>query len=220
MSERAACSREGGRARPGVEALRGRERPPRQGRGRQGRARGARGRVDCRREGRAARRGRPVGLRQVDDAPHRRRARGRRRRRRAHRRQVDEGRSSAGSRRRDGVPGLRALPADDGAREHRVPAEDAQGPAGRATEARRRGRRDAPARPPDGPAALGAVGRRATARGDGARDRAAPARLPLRRAALEPRRGAPAGPADRDRRRSCASSASRRSTSPTTRSRR
>ena len=46
--------------------------------------------------------------------------------------------AAAGAQRRDGVPGLRALPAHDGAREPRVPARDAR-PAARRDRAARRG---------------------------------------------------------------------------------
>ena len=47
--------------------------------------------------------------------------------------------AAAGPRRRDGLPGLRALPADDRARDPRVPAQDAR--ASRASERDARGRR-------------------------------------------------------------------------------
>ena len=79
---------------------------------------------------------RPVGLRQVDRAAHDRRARGADRGHDHHRRPRRQRRRGQGPRRRDGVPELRALPAHDGAAEHRVPAAVAQGAGGRAGAAR------------------------------------------------------------------------------------
>ena len=54
--------------------------------------------------------------------------------------------AAQGSRHRDGLPELRALPAHDRLRQHRVRAEAAQGPEGRDRAAGQRGRRDHPAR--------------------------------------------------------------------------
>ena len=122
--------------------------------------------------------------------------------------QLDARRASAGSRRRDGVPGLRALPADDAC----ARTSSSRSRCGRRRRAERKKRADEAAemlrsaRSMDR-LARGALGRRAAARGDGPRHRAPSARLPVRRAALEPRRGAAPGPAHRDRRRSSASSA-------------
>ena len=82
---------------------------------------GARHRPRHRRQG-VRRAGRPVGLRQVDDAAHDRRARGDHRRRDRDRRRGRQRRAAEGPRHRDGVPELRALPAHDGVREHVVRA--------------------------------------------------------------------------------------------------
>ena len=68
--------------------------------------------------------------------------------------------------------------------------------------------------------AEGALGRPAAARGDGPCDRAPAVGVPDGRAALQPRRQAARADARRDPASSSATSASRRSTSPTTRSRR
>ena len=51
-----------------------------------------------------------------------------------------DARAAAGPRRGHGLPGLRALPAPHGAREHRLPAQDARRARGRARAPRRRGR--------------------------------------------------------------------------------
>ena len=167
--------------------------------------------------------GRPVGLRQVDRAADARGARGGRRsgrdpdrRPRRHRRRPEE------PRHRDGVPELRALPAHDRRRQHRLPAQDRA----RSPKAEREARRVDDAAEMLGldraprPQARAALGRPAPARRDGPRDRARAAGLPDGRAAVEPRREA----ARRDARRhraSCSGGCRRRpSTSPTTRSRR
>ena len=65
---------------------------------------------------------RPVGLREVDRAADDRRSRDADRRHDPHRRPRRQRRRAEGPRHRDGVPELRALPAHDGAPEHRVPA--------------------------------------------------------------------------------------------------
>ena len=104
-----------------------------------------------------------------------------------------------GSRHRDGVPELRALPAPLRRRQHRVrpaPAEDAEG------SGRRADRLGGEAARPDAvprAQAEGALGRAAPARRDGPRDRARAAGLPHGRAALEPRREAAHPDARRDR---------------------
>ena len=108
-----------------------------------------------------------------------------------HRRARRQRRRGQGPRHRDGVPELRALPAHDGAEEHRVPAAVAQGAVDRerdqlvrdAAESLDLG--DAPR-----PQARAAVGRSTPAGRAGARDRAPPAGVPHGRAALEPRRQA------------------------------
>ena len=111
------------------------------------------------------------------------------------------GRRRAGrARRGDGLPELRPLPAHDRRAEPGVRTEGAGcEPGGRGAPGGRGGRgpgswRVAVAAP--GPALRGT----AAAGGAGARDGAGPRRLPLRRAALEPRRGTAAADARRDRR--------------------
>ena len=81
-------------------------------------------------------------------------------------------------------------------------------------------RADPRPRPVPPPQAAGALRRPAAARRDGSRDRARAGRVPDGRAALEPRRQAARADARRDRGACSATSASRRSTSRTTRSRR
>ena len=162
-----------------------------------------------------------LGLRQVDAPAHDRRARGgdRRAGSRSAARDVTDLRAAA-PRHRDGLPELRALPAHERPQEHRLRAEGAADAQGRGAASRRRGRRAA--RPGDAarPQAGAALGRPAPARGDGPRDRARAEGVPHGRAALEPRREA-AGRDARARSRSCTrGSASRRSTSRTTRPRR
>ena len=97
-----------------------------------------------------------------------------------------------------GVPELRALPAPHRLREHRVPA-----PAGQ--EGQRRGRQageervgDPGARRAPRPQAGQPVRRPAAARRDGAGDRPPGRRVPLRRAAVQPRREAARPDAHRD----------------------
>ena len=163
--------------------------------------------------GRVRRRRRPERMRQVDDAAHRRRSRRARRGHGRHRGAPDERRPAAGPRRRHGLPGLRALPADDGAPDPRVPAQDARAcprriGRARSAEAAALLAHRALARP----APWGALRRRTPARGDGPRDRAQAARLPLRRAALEPRRVACAPTFASRSASSCAASARPRST--------
>ena len=101
-------------------------------------------------------------------------------------------------RRGDGLPGLRALPAHERRQEHRLRPEGAQDAEGRGRRARRRGgahaRHHAAARPLPAPA----LRRPAPARRHRPRHRAQPAGLPVRRAALQPRRPAPRRDARRD----------------------
>ena len=99
----------------------------------------------------------------------------------------------------DGVPELRALPAPHRLREHRLPAA-----AGRRLE--RRGGQEGPRRVQDARArrapraqARQPVGWPAAAGGNGSRDRARRRRVPLRRAAVQPRRQAAWPDAHRDR---------------------
>ena len=100
---------------------------------------------------------------------------------------------------RDGLPVLRALPAHDGRQEHRLPAEDGRRGQGRRSTSKVAERRAhpqpdqlprAPARP--------ALRRPAPARRDRPRHRPQPVGLPVRRAALQPRRRAARHHAARD----------------------
>ena len=103
------------------------------------------------------------------------------------------------ARHRHGVPVLRALPAHEGLRQHGLRHEAAEG-----RRRRHQGTGDeggeAPAdRPPARPAAEAALRRPAPARGDRPRHRPRPAGLPVRRAALQPRRRAARRDPARDR---------------------
>ena len=104
------------------------------------------------------------------------------------------------ARHRDGVPELRALPAHDRVREHGVrAAHRARCPRPRSSGASRAaaaslGLETLPRAP-----AQGAVGRPAPARRDRARGRAPAQGVPVRRAAVEPRREAARRDAARDR---------------------
>ena len=115
-----------------------------------------------------------------------------------YRRPARQRRAAEGPRHRDGVPELRALPAYDRVREHVVRAAAAEVPEGRDQGAgRERGphpRHHPPARPP----AEAALGRTAAARRDGPRDRAQSQGVPVRRAAVEPRRQTARADAHRD----------------------
>ena len=116
--------------------------------------------------------------------------------------------AAAGPRHRDGVPELRAVPAHDGRREHRLPPEDQEGAEGRDRNRRvhEAARAARPRRVPRSQAGQ-AVGRAAPARGDGPRDRAPAAGVPDGRAAVEPRRQAPRADPHPDR---CAAAPTRR----------
>ena len=125
-----------------------------------------------------------------------------------------------GTGRGDGLPELRPLPAHERARQHRVLAQGARrDEAGAPAEGARDGRRPR-ALGGGAPKAAPALGRSAPARGHGAGARARAGRLPHGRAALEPRRQPARPDAQRGAAQSSAGSASRRSTSPTTRPRR
>ena len=102
---------------------------------------------------------------------------------------------------RHGVPELRALPAPDGLREHRLPAAPAEGQVHRGAdhgEGRVR-RQDPRAAGPPAAQARQPVRRAAAARRDGPRDRARGGGVPLRRAPVQPRRQAARPDAHRDR---------------------
>ena len=121
-------------------------------------------------------------------------------------------RRAAEARRRDGLPELRALPAHDRVRQHRLPAREPARAEARDPRAREQDGRAARAdRAAQAPAAQ-PLRRAAAARGDGPRDRPPAAGLPDGRAAVEPRREAARADARRDHAPPGASSASRRST--------
>ncbi len=143
--------------------------------------------------------GRAVRLRQVDRAPPGRGARRARQRQRRPRRAGRDARATSGPRRGHGLPGVRALPAPLGAGQHRLPSQDARRARCRAAAARGRGGRHARHRPAARSPAGRALGRGAAARRHGPRHRAPPAGVPLRRAALQPRRRAPHRAARGDR---------------------
>ena len=137
-----------------------------------------------------------VGLREDDDAPHDCGPGAHHRGRDLHRGPPHQRRAAARSGHRHGVPELRALSAHDGVREHVVrpsPAEAAERrdrPSGQGGGRDPRHRR-APRAPPQ------AAFRRSAAAGrDGAGHRAQSRGVPVRRAAVEPRRQAPGPDAD------------------------
>ena len=140
----------------------------------------------------------PSGCGKIDNAAHDRGARGNQRRRHLYRRRSRQRSAAERPRHRDGVPELRALPAHVGVREHVVRAEAAQILQGRDQEARR------PCGPhprhhrASRPQAEGALRRPAPARGDGPRHRAQSEGVPVRRAAVEPRRQAARADAHRN----------------------
>ena len=162
----------------------------------------------------------PSGLRQDDRAAHGRRPRGHLRRHGLDRRPRRQRPDAEGARHRDGLPELRALPAPVRRREHRLRPAAAQGAEERDQRPRRVGGKAARPDAVPRPQAEGALGRPAPARRDGPRDRPPAAGVPDGRAALEPRRQAPRADARRHRASPEGPAARRRSTSPTTRSRR
>ena len=162
---------------------------------------------------------RAVRLWQDDRAPDGCRPRGHLGRRDSHRRPGRQPRPVPRPRHRDGVPELRALSAPHGLREHRLRAEGQEGAEERDPAARQRGRAGARTRPVSPAEAEGPFRRPAPARRDGSRHRAAAAGVPDGRAAVEPRREAPRADARGDQPPPARASASRRSTSRTTRSR-
>ena len=124
------------------------------------------------------------------------------------------------ARHRDGLPELRALPAHDGAGEHRLPAACRRHVEGGDRRTRvDAGRGVARAHRVPAPQAEGALRRPAAAGRHGPGDRPQAAGVPDGRAAVQPRRQAARPDARRDPRRCSASTGRRRSTSPTTRSR-
>ena len=134
------------------------------------------------------------------------------RRRNSHRRAPRQRRAAEGSRHRNGVPILRALSDDDGAPEHHLrhgKSRRAEAGAGRGGQA---GRRVVADRAAAQPQARAVVGRPAPARRDGARLGARSETVPVRRAALQPRRKAARRHAHRDQEAAQQASARRRST--------
>ena len=108
-------------------------------------------------------------------------------------------RDAQGPRHRHGVPVLRALPAQDRRREHGLRAQDQGRAEGRDREPRsNRAAVDPRPRPSARPLPEAALRRPAPARRHGPRHRARPGSLPLRRAAVQPRRQAPRRHARRD----------------------
>ena len=158
---------------------------------------GQRDRSRYRRQG-IRRAGRPVGLRQVDDLAHDRRAGRDHRRRDRGRRRRRQRRAAERPRHGDGVPELRALSAHDGLPEHVVRAAAEEVSEGRDRQARAGGRPHPRHQGTARAQAAPALRRAAPARRDGPRDRAQSESVPVRRAALEPRRQAARADAHRD----------------------
>ena len=164
----------------------------------------------------------PSGLREVDAAADDRRPGGHHLRRHAHRRQAGQRQGAPRPQPGDGVPELRALPAPDRVREHRLPAAAAK------NALRRRGPRAGSTRPPTTLELTEHLERKPANLSGGQRQRVAMGRaivragrrVPLRRAAVQPRRQAARPDAHRDRPACSAGWASPPSTSPTTRPRR
>ena len=102
-------------------------------------------------------------------------------------------------RRRHGLPVLRALSAHDGGGEHGLRPEDDRPSEGRDQAPGQEGLADPASRQPARPQAEGALRRPAPARGDRPGDRARAAGVPVRRAAVQPRRRAARADAPRDR---------------------
>ena len=143
---------------------------------------------------------RPVGLREVDPAADDRRPRGHHLRRHDHRRQAGQRQGAPRPQPGDGVPELRALPAPDGVREHRVPAAAPQALPDDEIDARSsEAADDARAHRAPRPQA-GATSRAASASGWrwAGRSCATGRRVPVRRAAVQPRRQAARPDAHRD----------------------
>ena len=163
-----------------------------------GRARGrAWGQLRCRRR-RAGGRGRAVGVREIDASAHGRGTGGNHRGRGGDRRTCRQRRRAQGPRHRHGVPELRALPAYELLRQHGLRAAHATEcratRSARGSTAPRRSSARGAARPQAAPA----FRRPAPARRDGPGHRPRPEGVPVRRAAVEPRRQAAGADAGRD----------------------
>ncbi len=165
---------------------------------------------------------RPVGLRQVHAAAHGGGAgNGHRRARSLIDGQAGQRQGADGPRHRDGVPELRALSAYVGVRQHGLRAEDrGQTPKPEIAERVRRRRQAAAAGAVPETQAARAVRRPAPARRHGPRHRAQAGGVPVRRAAVEPRRQAAGADAAGDQAAAARTWRHRRFTSPTIRSRR
>ena len=158
-------------------------------------------RTEPRDPGRPVRRARrAVRVRQDDRAAHGGRARGRHVGRDQHRRARRQPCAIARSRHRDGVPELRALPASERLRQHRVQPQAAGSEEARDRREGSRGGAGARSRGLPGAEAARAVRRTAAAGRHGQGDRARARRVPDGRAALEPRREAARADARGDRR--------------------
>ena len=140
------------------------------------------------RGGRLPRPGRPVRLRQVHLAQHDRRAGADHLRRNQDPRPGRRGPASVEARHRDGVPVLRALSQHDRRPEHRLRHGNPRRTQARAREGDRRSLEASADRPSARPQAEPALGRPAPARRHGPRAGAQSAGVPVRRAAVEPRR--------------------------------
>ena len=143
--------------------------------------------------------GGPVGLRQDHQPADDRRPRGHHRGHPLDRRPGRQRHRAQGSRHRDGLPELRALPPHERLRQPGLRPQAAQGRQEGDRPARQGGGRDDPADGTPRAQAQGALRRPAPARRAGPGDRPGARRLPHGRAALEPRRQAPRPDARRDR---------------------
>ena len=141
---------------------------------------------------------RSLGLRQEHAAAHDRRAGGHHLRRDRHRRPRRQRARSQGPGHRHGVPGLRALPAHDGVREHGVLAALPRHRPPGDPPPRRRGGAHPRHRALHRSHAAPALGRPAPARRHGPRHRARSQGVPVRRAAFQPRCQAARADAHRD----------------------
>ena len=160
--------------------------------------------VDAPRAGHQGRRvrghGRPVGVRQDDGAADAGRPGGDRRRGGPDRRQGHDRRAVPRPRHRDGLPELRAVPEQDGRREHGLRAQDAGRGQGRTGPPGRRGGQAARPGAAARPQAAEPVRRAAAAGGHGPRHRPRAQGLLHGRAAVQPGRAAAGADPHPDRR--------------------
>ena len=153
----------------------------------------------CRRQGRVHHLRGALGVREVDPAAHGRGTRGDQPRRGLGGRTQRHRRAALEARARHGLSVLCALSPHVGPRQHRLLAQDRRGAEGGARAQGRRGGAGPEARRAAGPPPAGALRRPAPAGRDRSMHRAGSDRVPLRRAAVQPRRGAPRRDALRDR---------------------